>query len=135
MKVYRQGLEITGAAFAAGVPVLVGTDAPDSFVFPGSSVHEEIGELVKAGLTPAQALRAATLGAAEFLGIADDYGTIEPGKRADMVLLSEDPLRSVDALSQIQGVFLGGRHFDRDALDALLAGAETAAAQSLGPPS
>ena len=127
MGMYEKGLEITGAAFRAGVTILVGTDAPDSFAFPGSGLHDELGELVKAGLTPAEALRAATLDAAAFLGLHDRFGTVEAGKAADMVLLARDPLSSIDAVSGIEAVFLGGRYFDRAALDALLESAEEVA--------
>lgn len=131
---YRKGLEITGAAHRAGVRVLLGTDGGDTFVFPGSGAHDELGELVAAGLSPAEALRAATLHPAEFLGLAARHGTVEPGKRADLVLLSADPLRDPAAVRGIVGVVFGGRHLDRARLDALLRDAEAAAARPLGPP-
>ena len=68
MDFYLRGRSLTNEAFRAGVPVMVGTDAGDSYVFAGSSVHDELDELVAAGLSPAEALRAATLAGAEYLG-------------------------------------------------------------------
>ncbi len=117
---YTEGLAITGRAHAAGVNVVLGTDAGDSFVFPGSSVHDELGELVKAGLTSAQALAAATIRAAEFLRVAEDYGSIVAGKRADLVLLDADPLADIANTRRIDTVFFNGRVFGRADLDALL---------------
>ncbi len=123
----RKGLEITGAAYAAGVQVLVGTDSGDSYVFPGFSVHDEMAELVKAGLTPAQALRAATSDPARFLGRTNDFGSVEPGKVADLVLLDADPLRDIANTRRIAAVVFGGKVLDRAALDAMLLRAEQAA--------
>jgi hypothetical protein len=130
---YRKGLELTGAAHRAGVRVLLGTDGGDSFVYPGSGVHDELGELVAAGLTPAEALRAATAEAAEFLGRSDLHGTVEPGKRADLVLLAGDPLDSVENVREIRAVVFRGAVLDRERLDALLSQAESTAKRPLGP--
>jgi dihydroorotase-like cyclic amidohydrolase len=124
---YHKGLEITGAAHRAGVRILVGTDAPDPLVFPGSAVHDEMGELVTAGLTPAEALRAATWNGAEFLGATDRHGSVSPGRRADLVLLDANPLDDIAATRAIRAVILGGRLLDRDALDGLLERAAAAA--------
>lgn len=125
---YEKGLAITGAAHAAGVKIALGTDAGDTYVFPGSGAHDELGELVKAGLTAAEALAAGTIRAAELLRVEDDHGTVEPGKRADLVLLNADPLEDIGNVREIEMVFLGGRAFDRAALDGMLRGAEEAAA-------
>ena len=125
---YEAGLAATGAAHRAGVRVLVGTDAPDSFVYPGSGVHDELEELVAAGLTPAEALRAATLDGAEFLRVRDQYGSVEPGKRADLVLLGANPLDDVGHVRDVRAVVLGGRFLDRAALDGLVGRAEAVAA-------
>jgi hypothetical protein len=124
---YRKGLEITGAAHRAGVPIMVGTDAGDSFVFPGSSVHDELDELITAGLTPAQALRAATLSGAEYLGRTADLGTVQTGRLADLVLLDTDPLADIKSVRRIHAVVLNGQYFDRAALDRMLIEAEAAA--------
>ncbi|MCL4864845.1 MAG: amidohydrolase family protein [Gemmatimonadales bacterium] len=117
---YRKGLELTRDAYRAGVPVMVGTDAGDSFVFPGSTVHDEMAELVRAGLTPAEALRAATLAGATFLGVTADHGTVQPGRMADLVLLDGNPLDAIANTRRIDAVIFDGRVLDRAALDALL---------------
>ena len=124
---YRRGRALTFEAYRAGVPVMVGTDAGDSFIFPGSSVHDELQEFVTAGFSPAEALRAATLSGAEFLGRADDLGTVQPGRLADLVLLDADPLADVANVSRIRAVILNGRVFERRALDSMLASVEAAA--------
>jgi imidazolonepropionase-like amidohydrolase len=92
-----------------GAPLLVGTDAPNPFVFQGSSVLDELTQLVRAGLDGWQALRCATSEAARFLGEGREWGTIEAGKRADLLLLRGDPLHDLDALRQPEAVFVAGR--------------------------
>ncbi len=125
---YETGLAITGRAHAAGVPIVLGTDAGDTYVFFGSSVHDELGELVKAGLSPAEALAAATVRPAEFLGLEDEHGTVEVGKRADLVLLRANPLDDIEHVREIEAVFFGGEHLSRADLDALLEAVEKAVA-------
>ena len=125
---YRKGLETTGAAYRAGVTVLLGTDSGDSYIFPGFAVHDELEELVSAGLTPAEALRAATLSGAEFLRLSAEFGSVEAGKAADLVLLEANPLEDIRNSRRIAAVVRGGRYLDRSALDELLAGAQRAAA-------
>ncbi len=105
----------------AGATILAGTDAPMPGVYPGDALHEEIELLVAAGLTPAEALRAATLEPARFLGLSADSGSVEAGKRADLVLLDADPLSDIRNTRRIAAVFVDGRLLRRDALDALLA--------------
>lgn len=129
---YRAGLAITGAAHRAGVGVLLGTDGGDSFIYPGSAVHDELGELVQAGLTPAEALRAATLRPAEFLDATDAHGTIAPGRRADLVLLDADPLADIAAVRRIRAVIFRGELLDRERLDTLLARAARTARRPMG---
>jgi len=114
-------LALTGAAWRQGVPLLAGTDAGALYTYPGSSLHEELAQLVRAGLTPAAALRAATLGAAEFLGAADSMGTVAVGKVADLVLLGADPLADIRNTRRIEGVVLRGRLLARPVLDSLAA--------------
>lgn len=126
MDFYLKGLALTGEAYRAGVPVMLGTDAGDSFVFPGASVHDELGELVKAGLSPAEALRAATLSGAQYLGRTEEFGTVAAGRYADLVLLDANPLVDIGNSRRIHAVLLNGRVFERAALDSLLAGVETA---------
>lgn len=111
---------IVAAMHAANVPILAGTDAPMPGVYPGFSLHEEMALLVEAGLTPREALRAATLAPAEYLGIAATSGSIDIGKRADLVLLDADPTRDIRNTRRIQAVLLDGRLLQRRELDALL---------------
>lgn len=106
---------------AAGVPVVAGTDALNPGCVPGFSMHEELGELVKAGLTNEEALGAATRVPAAWLGVLGDRGTIEVGKRADLVLLDGDPLGDIANTRKIAGVMLSGRWLDRETLDGMLA--------------
>jgi hypothetical protein len=127
MDFYRKGIELTGAAYRAGVRVMVGTDANDSFIFPGSSVHDELDHLIEAGLTPAQALDAATRSGAEYLGHTNDFGSVQAGRVADLVLLDANPLSDSRNVRRINAVLLNGKYLSRAALDSLLAGAEAAA--------
>jgi hypothetical protein len=125
---YQKGLELTGRAHAAGVNIVLGTDAGDTYVFFGSGVHDELGEFVKAGLTPAQALAAATLRSAQFLGLERDHGSVTAGKRADLVILNANPLDDIANSRSIETVIFGGRVFDRQQLDRMLRDVETAVA-------
>ncbi len=120
-------LELVGQMYRAGVPILAGTDFPNPYVYPGASLHDELALLVKAGLTPAAALRAATSEPARFLGLSDSLGTVAVGKVADLVLLTADPLADIANTTTIQAVIQGGRVLDRASLDRLLLSAETAA--------
>jgi imidazolonepropionase-like amidohydrolase len=120
--------KIVAALHRANVPMLAGTDAPMLGVYPGYSLHDELERLVDSGFTPAEALRAATLGPAQFLGIAAESGTVSTGKHADLVLLDADPLRNVRNTRRIDAVVLDGRLLRRTALDRLLA--DTARAQN-----
>ena len=106
----------------AGVKMLVGTDGS----FFGSAVHDEMVEMVKAGLTPMQALQTATKNAADYLGKSDSLGTVEKGKAADLVLLDANPLESISNSEKISAVVLNGNLLDRKMLDRLLAQVESA---------
>jgi imidazolonepropionase-like amidohydrolase len=120
--------KLAGELHHAGIPLLVGSDSLDPFVFPGESLHRELAEMVRAGLSPAEALGAATAGAAQFLGRERDLGTVEAGKIADMVLLDGSPLENIANTQRVAAVVRAGAYFDRAALDQLLAGAKAAAA-------
>lgn len=111
---------IVGKMNTAGVRIMAGTDTTAPFVFPGSSLHEELGLLVRAGLTPMQALQAATKLPAEFLGRLQTQGTIELGKSADLVLLDANPLDEIQNTQKIRAVILRGKLLDRNSLDGLL---------------
>ena len=99
---------------AAGVTVLAGSDSANIGHFPGAALHVELGKLVEAGMSPGEALRAATWDNAHFLaGEAADFGEIAPGKRADLVLVRGNPLAEIGAADQIERVFLDGVALER----------------------
>ncbi len=110
-------LDLVRALKAAGVTVLAGTDSPFGFVLPGFSLHQELELLVAAGFTPGEALAAATRGGAELLGQLEARGTVEVGKRADLVLLDANPLADVRNTRKIEAVIAGGRLYSRAELD------------------
>jgi imidazolonepropionase-like amidohydrolase len=103
----------------AGIPLLTGTDLGFIYIYPGSSVHDELERLVAAGLLPLEALRAATLNPARYLGWERELGAVEAGKLADLVLLDANPLDSIRNTRRIRAVIANGRYFDRAELDRL----------------
>ena len=106
----------------AGVRLLAGTDTPvTAAVVPGFSIHQELENLVEAGLTPYEALRAATSNAAKFLEQSSEFGTITVGKRADLLLIDQNPLNDIRATTQISGVMIRGRWLPKAELDSMLA--------------
>ena len=125
---------LTGELHHAGIPLLVGSDSLDAFVIPGESLHRELGELVRAGLTPAEALSAATSGAATFLGREHELGTVETGKIADLVLLDGSPLESIANTQRVNAVVRAGVYLDRAELDKLLTQAKAVAAAAGSSP-
>jgi cytosine/adenosine deaminase-related metal-dependent hydrolase len=100
-----------------GVGLLLGSDAPQTWNVPGFSIHRELATYVAAGLTPYQALATGTRNVAMHLGSADRAGTIEVGKRADLVLLEANPLQDISNTSRITGVMIGGRWLSKNDLD------------------
>jgi imidazolonepropionase-like amidohydrolase len=124
---FEKGLDVTRQAHAAGVKIMAGTDAGDSYCFHGSSLHDELGWMVKAGLPTLAVLRAATIVPAEYVGRTADFGAVEPGRIADMVLLDADPLADIANTRRIRAVVSNGRYYDRAELDEVLAGVERAA--------
>ena len=104
----------------AGVQILTGTDAPLRNSAPGFGLHEELLLLVRGGMSPFDALRAATSAPARFLGL-DSLGTVETGKVADLVLLDANPLADIRNTRRIAGVMTNGRYYDRQQRRALLA--------------
>lgn len=124
---YSTRARMVGDMQRAKVAMLAGTDAPNPFVYPGFSLHDELVLLVEAGMTPLQALQTATTNPARFLGQEALHGTIAPGKTADLVLLDANPLLDIRATSRINAVVSAGRLLTRDRLSALLAETESAA--------
>ena len=116
---------------AAGVSILAGTDAGylNSYNYPGLGLHEELALFVECGLTPRQALQASLLAGPRFFGLERRYGSIEPGREADLLLLERNPLEDIRATRAIEGVVLHGGYLDRAALDALLHEARQSAAE------
>jgi len=108
--------------YAAGINIVAGSDcgAFNSFVYPGSSIHEEIKLLVASGLTPAEGLRTATVNGPEFMGVERRYGGLEPGKSADLIVLERNPLDDIRAIDGIRAVHSHGKLYSRQELDALL---------------
>lgn len=123
-EMYRLALRHVGQAHASGAKILAGTDAFDTYVFPGFSTHDELAELVAAGLSPGAALKTATIDAAIFSGVETDYGSITVGKTSDLILLSADPLTDIRNTRRIAALFFNGSYFDRASLDRLLGFAE-----------
>jgi imidazolonepropionase-like amidohydrolase len=113
--------KLVGDMHAAGVEFLAGTDANGwNPVLPGFGLHEELALLVESGLSPMEALQAATRNAARYLNKLDELGTIEPKKSADLVLLGANPLENIRNTQKIEMVILRGRVFSRKELDAML---------------
>jgi imidazolonepropionase-like amidohydrolase len=96
----------------AGVPIVAGTDQ----AVPGYSVDREMELYVKAGFSPMEAIQSATLVAARTVGMEKESGTIEPGKRADVILVDGNPLEKISDIRNVTTVFAGGRIYQPSAL-------------------
>jgi len=127
--VYNEYREVVRIADRAGVPIITGSDIAAERI-PGFTLHDELALLVDAGLTPMQALQAATLNCATLTMRTKDLGTIEPGKLADMILLSADPLIDIHNTQKIDAVIVDGKLLRRSDLDALLRQAEAMASKN-----
>lgn len=114
-------LAMIKALHDAGAPLLIGTDAPQPFVFPGFSLHDELAMHRAAGLAPKEILRIATSEAARFLHKPGEFGIIAPGARADLLLLDADPESDLTVLRAPAGVMAAGRWYDAATLRRLLA--------------
>ena len=104
-------LQSVGILHRAGVRLLTGVDEVKD-----ATIHDELQLLVEAGLSPVEAIRTATSSAAEFLGVAQSYGTITAGRSAGLVLLDANPLEDIENTRRIQAVVLEGQYFDSSAL-------------------
>ena len=112
---------LIGAAHDAGVPILLGSDSPQIFNTPGFSIHRELAAMVASGLTPYEAIASGSTVPAEFFGEDETWGSILPGRDADLVVLRHDPLSDIDNTRSIEAVMVRGRYLAREELDAGLA--------------
>ena len=101
-----------------GAGLLLGSDAPQILNVPGFSIHDELGLMVDAGLTPAEALTTGTLNPARFFGMEDVFGRVVAGLEADLILVSENPLEQIETLRAPLGVMVRGRWLSAEALGA-----------------
>lgn len=115
IRYFNHGLQLTGKAHEAGVRILVGTDT----IAGGLRYHDELAHLVTAGMTPAAALRAATIKAAQYAGEDGIAGSIAIGKSADLVLLAHNPLTDIAHSRSIRAVIQNGRLYDQKKLRSL----------------
>lgn len=117
---YRRIEGLVPIMTAVGVPILAGSDTPNPWVIPGFGLHDELELLVKAGLTPLQALQAATLNPARFLGRTEELGTVAIGRLADLLILESNPLDDITSTRRIRAVVADGRLYRRAELDRML---------------
>lgn len=113
--------KILRALHEGGVKILMGTDAPQQFSVPGFSLHRELLFMRDAGMSPYEILKSGTVNVGQYFAKQDSFGTIEPGKRADLVLLNANPLEDISNVGKIEGVMVLGRWHSRADLDARLA--------------
>ncbi|MDX5338753.1 MAG: amidohydrolase family protein [Cyclobacteriaceae bacterium] len=106
----------------AGIRLMAGSDAAalNTYVYPAESLLQELEIFQEAGLSPLQILQSTTLAGAEYFGVTDQQGSISPGKKADLVLLEENPLERIQALRAVNSVLVRGRFYDRSQLDLML---------------
>jgi imidazolonepropionase-like amidohydrolase len=112
--------KLVTALHDAGARLLLGTDYGNPFIVPGFSIHLELRNFVDAGLSPFEAIRAGTSGAAEFMNAETEFGTVAPGRRADLILLEGNPLADVANTSKRAGVMVRGRWYSEHELTAEL---------------
>ena len=120
-KRFQKELEIIRAMRRAKVKFLAGSDAPNPYSVPGFGLHDELMLLVEAGFSPAEALQTATINAAEYLGKTNLFGTVEPGKMADLVLLEANPLSNINNTRKIAAVIANGNFLNQTKLQEMLA--------------
>jgi imidazolonepropionase-like amidohydrolase len=124
---YLFELSLIGKMNEKGVKFIAGTDFPNPYVFPGFSLHDELLLMVKGGMPALDALRAATINAALFMNKKDDFGSVEVGKIASLILLNMNPLENIENTKTIETVIVRGKVYNRKALDLMLAHAKSIA--------
>ena len=106
-------LQLTKMLYDNGVTILSGSDIPNFELVPGASLHHELELLVEAGIPPLEVIKIATRKGAHALGIEEDVGTIVPGKQADMMILSDNPMDDISNTKKIEAVISDGQFLDR----------------------
>lgn len=119
-RLLEKQLELVGAMRRAGVELMTGTDTAALYIYPGFSLHDELALLVRAGLTPMEALQCATRNPAKYLGMLDTLGTVEKDKIADLMLLEANPLEDIRNTQKIAAVVVGGRLIRKAELQEML---------------
>lgn len=119
---YDRASEYVAKAAEAGIPFLIGSDSGPPSRFPGFWEHREVELLVRAGLTPMQAIQAATINSARVLRVDRQYGSLEAGKVADLIILNADPLTDITNSRRIDSVWMNGKQVDRNSLGMARAG-------------
>jgi len=107
--VIQNRMRLLKALHDGGVKILLGSDAPQRFSVPGFSIHREMKRMVDAGMNPYDILRSGTYNVGLYLKEKDSFGTIEVGKRADLILLDANPLEDIDNIARRSGVMVRGR--------------------------
>ena len=117
---YLFELNLLGKMNEKGVKFIAGTDFPNPYVFPGFSLHDELSLMVKGGMPVLDALRSATINPAIFMNKKADFGSVEAGKLASLVLLNKNPLENIENTKTIESVIVRGKVYNRKTLDLLL---------------
>ncbi|HVT42887.1 MAG TPA: amidohydrolase family protein [Thermoanaerobaculia bacterium] len=120
-RVVDNRMRLLGALNRGGVGILMGTDAPQQFSVPGFSLHRELERMRDAGMTPYEIIRSGTYNVGVYFRNEDDFGTIEPGKRADLVLLDANPLEDIANVARRAGVMVRGRWLSEEEIQRRLA--------------
>jgi imidazolonepropionase-like amidohydrolase len=128
-RLFEKRLALVKAVTAAGAAILAGTDAPLRASPPGFGLHDELALLVRAGLTPLEALRAATSSPVSYFAATDSLGSIAAGRVADLVLLDANPLTDIGNTRRVSTVVANGRFYDASARAGLLVAAQRAASR------
>jgi imidazolonepropionase-like amidohydrolase len=125
-KQYLKLLSLIPIIKASGMDIIAGTDAGflNSYIYPGFALHEELKIFVEGGLSPLEALQTSVINGPKFFGVLDQYGAVEAGKKADLLLLNSNPLENIEATSDIFMVVKQERILTEQDLSALLSGLE-----------